>query len=373
MRFGFSYPESSAKLNMKVLFIVPYSVDYAPSQRFRFEQYFTLLIKYGHEVSVAPFQSQQHWQVFYQPGQAIKKALLIFTGSMRRVGLLFSVHCFTHVFIHREALPIGPPWFEWLLAKVWQKKLIYDFDDAIWMTDKKSENGLEKLLKWRGKVSTICHISHCVSCGNAYLAAYAQQFNARVVINPTTIDTEFVHNPFLWPSRITQTNVITIGWTGSRTTLKYLQPFLPVFYQLQQRFQNIRFLIIADQNPGFENPAIEFKEWGLETEIRDLAQIDIGIMPLPDDEWSKGKCGFKLLQYMALGIPCVASAVGENRVIVNGKNGRLATDENSWIAQLSELISDPGLRKEMGVIGRSFVIDHYSVKSNSENFLSLFE
>ena len=107
---------------MKILFVTPYPGNSAPSQRFRFEQYFTLLTKYGHEVSVAPFQSQQHWQVFYRNGQLIKKALLIFTGSMRRVGLLFSAHRFTHVFIHREAVPIGPPWFEWLLAKVWQKK-----------------------------------------------------------------------------------------------------------------------------------------------------------------------------------------------------------------------------------------------------------
>lgn len=359
---------------MKILFIVPYSVDYAPSQRFRFEQYFNFLSQFGHNTRLVPFQSQRNWQVFYQNGQFLKKGLLIFAGSMRRVGLLLSVHRFTHVFIHREALPFGPPWFEWLLAKIWKKKIIYDFDDAIWMTDKTTESRLEAMLKWRSKVRNICKLSYRISCGNAYLASYARKFNINVIVNPTTIDTENLHNrTLLSPNRNGDDPTITIGWTGSRTTLKYLQPFLPVFYQLQQRFQNIRFLIIADQNPDLKNPAIEFKEWGLETEIRDLAQIDIGIMPLPDDEWSKGKCGFKLLQYMALGIPCVASAVGENQVIVNGKNGRLASDENSWIAQLSELIYDHALRKEMGEIGRKFVIDRYSVNSNSENFLSLFD
>lgn len=358
---------------MKILFITPYSFNSAPSQRFRFEQYFQLLSTLGHDFTLAPFQSRQNWQVFYQPGRTVKKIALLAAGTARRLALLRTAHRFTHVFIHREALPFGPPWIEWLIAKLWRKKIIYDFDDAIWMTDKATENWFERTLKWRSKVGCICRWSYRVSCGNRYLAAYAGQFNRHVVVNPTTIDTENLHQLALLPARAAGSDRITIGWTGSRTTLKYLRPFLPVFSQLRQRFPTLRLLVIADQNPHFEDPAVEFRTWRLETEISDLAEIDIGIMPLPDDGWTKGKCGFKGLQYMALGIPTVMSPVGVNTEMVeHGYHGFLAGDTEQWLQLLARLIEQPGLRAEMGERGRSLVARRYSVKSNTENFMRLF-
>src|SRR5688500_1091441 len=119
------------------------------------------------------------------------------------------------VFIHREVSPLGPPIFEWILAKVLKKNIIYDFDDAIWLTDRHDESLVFRLLKWRSKVDLICRWSHKVSCGNEYLCRFAANFNNNVVYNPTTIDTENLHNPSFFKQPSGHLDKITIGWTGS--------------------------------------------------------------------------------------------------------------------------------------------------------------
>lgn len=143
--------------------------------------------------------------------------------------------------------------------------------------------------------------------------------------------------------------------------------------EIQQKFAHVDLLVIADKPPEMNLPRVVFKPWSNETEIADLIHADIGIMPLPDDEWSKGKCGFKALQYMALEIPAVASNIGVNpQIIEDGKNGRLCHSDDAWLRALEELITNPALRKQLGLAGRQTVVDHYSVSSNSDNFLSLF-
>lgn len=233
-------------------------------------------------------------------------------------------------------------------------------------------------------MGSICRWSYKVSCGNEYLAAYAKQFNKKVVVNPTTIDTEYVHNPpFIMPDTVPaspgipaqgRNDSIVIGWTGSHSTLKYLKQLEPVLQKLEATNEHVRFLVIADRKPELRLSRLNFVPWKKETEAADLMQIDIGIMPLPDDEWTKGKCGFKALQYMAMEIPCVVSPVGVNIQIINhGENGYLARSEKEWEDFIKVLIQDPTLRKKIGKAGRQKVIDHYSVLSNSERFLSLFQ
>ena len=294
----------------------------------------------------------------------------IFSGFVKRIGLLFTVSSYDFVFIHREAAPIGPPVFEWIMAKVFQKRIIYDFDDAIWLTDKKNESWIEKGIRWRGKVASITKWSYKVSAGNAYLADYAKCFNKNVVVNPTTIDTENVHKA---TKRRSSTDRIVIGWTGSHSTLKYLKEIEEVLSSIEQKFPNVFFFVIADKAPNLNLKRFEFKTWSLETEVTDLAQFDIGVMPLPDDEWAKGKCGFKALQYMAVEIPAVASPVGVNILIIKpGVNGFLATTPLEWEKSLTLLIEKESLRTEFGKKGRLMVEQHYSVESNKKNFQDLF-
>jgi glycosyltransferase involved in cell wall biosynthesis len=356
---------------MKILFIVPYPLAQSPSQRFRFEQYFPILSQQEVQYEVRSFLSQSNWRVFYAKGNNLVKVACILVGFMSRIWSLFSISNVDYVFIHREAAPIGPPMFEWIIAKLFQKKIIYDFDDAIWLTDKKHESRIEKAIRWRSKVAKICRWSYKVSAGNEYLADYAKAVNKNVVINPTTIDTINVHKA---ASKNKLKNRIVIGWTGSHSTLKYLKDIEEVLLLIERKFSLVDFCVIADKAPDLNLKRLEFKPWSVETELADLNQFDIGIMPLPADEWAKGKCGFKALQYMAVEIPTIASPVGVNPTIIrHGINGLLATSSSEWENSLSILIENESLRKQFGKEGQLTVEQYYSVASNKKNFLSLFE
>jgi len=291
---------------------------------------------------------------------------------MKRLLLLPSLWKYDFVFIHREASPAGPPWLEWVIAKIFWKKIIYDFDDAIWMSDEFTESNLLKVLKWRQKVQQIIKSSWKISCGNQFLKNYASQFNKNSFLNPTTIDTLNLHKS---PRSLNfdKKDKITIGWTGSHSTIKYLEIVHPILFSLSSKYKNVEFIIIANAKPTILLERLQFIEWSLLTEIEDLSKIDIGIMPLPNDDWSKGKCGFKLLQYMALGIPCIGSKVGANIEIVNdGINGFLCSTEEEWFVALEKLILDENLRSFIGSNGRSTIVDKYSVQSNEDNFLKFF-
>jgi glycosyltransferase involved in cell wall biosynthesis len=357
---------------MKILFLVPYPLKQAPSQRFRFEQYFELLSGNGFTYEVHSFLTARTWSVFYAQGKTGSKLLVFISGFVKRILLLFKLHPVDFVFIHREALPAGPPVLEWIIAKVLRKKIIYDFDDAIWMTDNRTEHLIHQLFRWRKKVKSICRWSYKVSCGNQYLCDYATQVNANVVLNPTTVDTIYLHNKLLYP-KIHDPNFVIVGWTGSHSTVKYLATLEPVLQHLERTQPHFRFLVIADTLPKLNLSSLIYKRWSTATEIRDLLMMDIGIMPLPDDAWSKGKCGFKALQYLALEIPAVVSPVGVNtKIITEGVNGFLCASEKEWAEKLGLLIQDASLRERMGKQGRNMIESHYSTTSNGPNFLSLF-
>jgi glycosyltransferase involved in cell wall biosynthesis len=350
----------------KILFIVPYPIGSAPSQRFRFEQYFDILKKKNYVIRVSSFWSSSAWEVLYQEGQSLKKAGFLASCLLRRCLLIFSISKYNFIFLHREALPIGPPFLEYIIARIFNKKIIYDFDDAIWLPNTSQQNSIAAKLKWHNKVKHICQWSWKVSCGNDFLAHFARRYNQQVVVNPTTVDTNY-HVP-----RAHEKPKITIGWTGTHSTSKYLKPLAKTFNSLLQKF-DFELLIISNQQPDWNFDQYRFEEWTLSREIELLNTIDIGIMPLEDTIWEQGKCGFKALQYMALEIPAVASDVGANRQIIDhGKNGFLCKNESDWIHYLSELIASKTLRRKIGLEARLKVERHYSVNSNTRLFLGLF-
>ncbi|NOT74605.1 MAG: glycosyltransferase family 4 protein [Cyclobacteriaceae bacterium] len=356
-----------------IAFICPYPVGQSPSQRFRFEQYFELLSSNNFEYHVYPFLGVSSWKILYKKGNSVRKIFGILSGFTKRFGLLFNIGKFDFIFIHREATPIGPPFFEWMIANFFRKKIIYDFDDAIWLANTSDENKIISGLKWHHKFNVICNASYRLSCGNQFLADYALQFNNALIVNPTTIDTIHHHNPDKHPIAQNK-NKIIIGWTGSHSTLPYLTPLLPVIETLWKKYPEIELLIIADKNPEWQQPFINFVQWSKDTEIDDLMKIDIGIMPMPNETWTKGKCGFKALQYMSLKKPALVSPVGVNSEIVDQVvNGFLCSTEEDWIQHLEYLLHHPEARKTMGEKGREKVEKYYSVSSNSSTFLSLFE
>jgi glycosyltransferase involved in cell wall biosynthesis len=355
---------------MRILFLVPYPFGQAPSQRFRFEQYLPALTMAGHSYKFLPFLDDKTWHILYQPGHTWRKAWGIIKGFGRRAIALRIAPTYDYVFIHREATPLGPPLYEWLLAKVLRKKVIYDFDDAIWIPNISEANRLANGLKHHQKVANICRWAYRVSCGNAYLAGYARQYNSSVVINPTTIDTENLHNKVRDQSEFGRP---VIGWTGTHSTLKYLKQLVPILSELEQNF-DFEFRVISNQPPELSLRSLVFIPWRKETELIDLLSFNIGLMPLEDDPWAKGKCAFKALQYMALGIPPVVSPIGmNNEVVQDDVNGFLCATPDEWRVHLTQLLNESALRQRLGEAARETIELHYSVVANTQNFLRLFE
>lgn len=356
---------------MKILFLVPYPKSEAPSQRFRFEQYITLLQKENYQIKFESFFNYPLWIKIYNPkSNALDKFLGVIYGFLKRVKVLFICSPFKFIFIHREVTPFGPPIFEWILSRIFSKKIIYDIDDAIWLKDNKSESLLFTLLKNRSKIKHILKFSYKVSCGNNFLKSYCQQYNSNIILNPTTIDTNY-HIPK--KKQASMSNKIVIGWTGTHTTLKYLDLVVPILQELELEFE-FEFMVIANQCPKLNLSNYIFIPWNKSTEIADLQKIDIGLMPLYDNEWEHGKCGFKALQFMALEIPVLVSPVGVNNIIVDhGINGFHCASDSDWKKFLLELISSLEKRIKMGENGRKYIVKNYSVDSNADNFLSLFK
>ncbi len=357
---------------MRILFLTPYPPGRAPSQRFRFEQYLDTLVAQGHRYRLAPFLSEATWRILYQPGQSARKAMGIVAGFGRRLAHVLAATQYDYVFVHREAAPLGPPVVEWVLAKLLRKRLIYDFDDAIWLPNTSEANRIAAGLKWHHKVSAICGWAYKNSCGNAYLAAYARQYNAHTVINPTTIDTVHLHNQVrnqLAPGPL------VIGWTGTHSTLKYLLPLVPVLAQLEAEGLVFEFRVISNQPPEFDQPlrSLRFVPWQKATEIPDLLTFHVGLMPLENDQWAQGKCAFKALQYMALGIPALVSPVGMNtEVVQDDVNGYICREPQDWHLRLRQLLTDAAHRQALGRAARATIEQRYSVVANTPNFLRLF-
>lgn len=353
---------------MRVLFVVPYPAGQAASQRYRVEQWLPLLQEQGILYTIAPFWGSAVWAVLYKPGRFRLKAAGLLSGFCRRLLLLFQLPHYDYIFIHREATPVGPPWFEGITSNIFRKKIIFDFDDAIWLPNTTAANSWATMLRWHQKTAQICRWSHKVSCGNDYLQSYAFTQNSAAVLLPSVLDMAHVYTEL----KAQQTAEVVIGWIGSHSTLPYLKLVEPVLQRLEQNYR-FKLHIIADRPPQLQLQSLVFKKWHPETEIQDLLQLNIGLMPLPDTDWARGKCAFKALQYMALGIPAVVSAVGANlQAVEDNVTGYICHTQQEWYERLEQLICKPEQRARMGKTGQVWVKQHYSLQAHRQTFLSLF-
>jgi glycosyltransferase involved in cell wall biosynthesis len=355
-------------MSTRIAILAPYPVGEAPSQRFRFEQYLEDLEAHDFQIGYYPFLDIPTWKTLYSQGKFFQKIIGILRAFVKRWLLLPKLRHVDYVFIHREAAHLGPPVFEWIIAKVLRKPIIYDFDDAIWLPNYSAQNALFHRLKAYWKIRFILRWSYKISAGNAYLANFARQYNPNVVLMPTTIDTDNHHAVLCNHS----SEKVIIGWTGSHTTMGYLKLLEPVLAELEKRY-SFEFRVISNQTPDLHLQSLNFVKWNKKTEIADLAEIHIGVMPLEEDQWAEGKCGFKGLQYMAIGAVSILSPVGVNKQIIqHGVNGFLASTLDEWKETLIELLENQPLRQQVGRAGRQTVIDNYSVQANKEKFRQLF-
>jgi glycosyltransferase involved in cell wall biosynthesis len=353
---------------IKIHFWVPYPKRSAPSQRFRVEQYLPHLPQDRISYSVLSFLDNNTWKIFYDKGNSLRKFFGILMGFLRRVRHLFLSPGADYIFILRESSSIGPPVFEWLLAKVFRKKIIYDFDDAIWIPGGEQASKGKRFLKATWKVKHIIRWSYKVSCGNEFLCAYARKYNKNVVLIPTVIDTTRSKNSQKMPK---QGENIVVGWAGSHTTLHNLEEIETLIPELKREI-DFDLLIISNKPPDWKFDFI-FKKWEEATETADLLKMDIGIMPLKKGPWFEGKCGFKLVQYHSFGIPAIASNVGVNSsVTLHHKTGFIASDKDEWKGYLKKLIADASLRSTMGEAAREHIEKNYSLHNLLPAFISLF-
>ncbi|MCA1594784.1 MAG: glycosyltransferase family 4 protein, partial [Acidobacteria bacterium] len=315
-----------------------------------------------------PFDDEALNAVIYQPGQTAKKVDLILRALARRARGMREVRGFDAVYILRETALLGPPVFERWIARM-GVPFIFDFDDAIFIPYVSPSNGYLSYLKFPGKTRTICRLAAHVMAGNEYLADYARQVNPHVTVIPTTVDTE----KYSVETPAHRNDVPVIGWTGSHSTAQHLRLLGGALRRLAER-ERFRLRVIGAQGFELEGVDVEVLPWRSQTEVADLRPVDIGIMPLPEDQWSKGKCGMKALQYMGLAIPTVCSPVGVNSDIIrDGDNGMLAATEEEWIAKLTALLHSPELRERLGHAGRATVEANYSAAVQAPRVFQIIE
>jgi glycosyltransferase involved in cell wall biosynthesis len=334
--------------------------------RFRIAQFIPYLESAGFQVTLQSLFTTEFFRLVYKPGQHLRKAVTLGGLSLRRLATLASASQYDVIFLYREIFPLGPPIVEKWLASRRRPPIVFDFDDAIFLPSVSDANRLIATLKQPSKVRTIIQRSDRVIVGNDYLAAYARQYSSAVTIIPTSVDLgRFV--PRQPASGDVSPNPLpVIGWIGSPTTGSYLQMLGPVFQKVAERHRFVvRISGTADPVtiPGVQ---VDNRPWRLDREVELFNTCDIGVYPLPDDDWSKGKCGFKAIQFMACGVPVLSAAVGVNREIIqDGVNGYLASSQDEWIAKLERLLGDAGLRRRFAEAGRRTIAERYSLEVNA--------
>ncbi|HXX34192.1 MAG TPA: glycosyltransferase family 4 protein [Thermodesulfobacteriota bacterium] len=326
---------------MRVIFLT-HSSD--QGHRFRVEQYFPYMSAHGVEPKWQPLTGS--W----------KKRLILY-----RQLPLFDAAC-----IQRRLL--SPFEFYWIRKK--SSKILFDLDDAIMYRSSGSPrpHSLSRWLKFR----TMVRGSDFVTVGNEFLKNQVLKVDSgkRVFVIPTSIDTK------LYPrkKKFSDPQEILLGWIGTKGNLKYLKKLEPVFETIHQRFPQVKLKIVSNDFYDLPHLPVIKKVWKLEDENEDLISFDIGLMPLDDDLWSKGKCGLKIIQYLSVGVPVVCTPVGVNSDIVkDGKNGFWAKNPQEWVDRLSNLIQNPALRLQMGLKGIETVEREYSLAVTSEKFFQVLQ
>jgi glycosyltransferase involved in cell wall biosynthesis len=295
--------------------------------------------------------------LLYEPGHVAAKAQEVLRGYVKRLASAILPGSADVIFVYREAALLGPAWIEQVFGL--RRPLVFDFDDAIYLTDTSQANAWSRRLKSVTKVERICRVARHVTVGNEFLARYAKDWAREVTVIPSTIDTDVYQT-----QPRAQNHVPLVGWTGSVTTVPYLMALAPALRRLREKREFE--LRVIGAKVDIEGLAVHCHPWRSETEPDDLRALDVGLMPLPDDEWSRGKCGMKALQYMALGIPPVVSPVGVNTTIVrDGVNGFYARTEEEWIDRIAVLLEDEPLRRSLGQEARRTVEESYSARAHA--------
>ena len=351
---------------MKLLVLAPCPGS-AASTRFRLEQFFPALRAAGIEPVLRPFLDERGFATIYRRGDVTSKLVAAIRAIAGRITDLARAVDAAAVLVHREAALVGPPVLEWVLARALGRPIIFDLDDAVWVPYASPTYGarLSRLLKAPGKTHFTLSAAKRVIAGNPYIAQYARRYNASTEVIPTVVDTEEFR-----PAAGSSRDVPVLGWIGTHSSLQYLRALVPALERLQKR----RRFILKVVGAVLEAPAliVENVPWSLSREVDDFRALDVGLYPLAEDAWSVGKSGFKAIQYMACGVPVVASPVGVTTDIVrDGETGFWARTDDEWVARIEQLLDSAALRRELGGRGRQEAEARWSLRAHAPRFVDV--
>lgn len=345
-----------------MLVLCPYPTGVAAGQRLKFEQYYNDWRSDGWEVVPAPFMDSRLWAVAFERGHSVHKAIGLLKGYARRVLDLLRIRQFDLVYCFMYVTPVGTSLFE-RITRVLARKLVYDIEDnVIANIDSVGDNHpnpLLSLLRGRGKYRHLVREADHVITSSPALNDRCLALNR---LGACTYITSSVDcRRFLPAGRYTNEGLVTIGWTGTFSSRPYLDLLRPVLQRLAKE-RDFRLRVIGNFDYDLPGVDLEVVRWDADHEVEDLQGIDIGVYPLPLDEWVSGKSGLKAIQYMMMGIPCVATDAGATPLIVrDGENGLLVRSESDWLDALRSLLEDPALRRRLGQQARRTAVAHYSV------------
>lgn len=353
--------------SMKVLALASYPIE-AAATRYRLYQFVDALAERGIELSIRPFFDSKLFANLYRREALPGTVAGLAKAGVLRFGDVLAARKADVILVQREAMIFGPAIIEWLSTRFSRRPLVLDLDDATYVPYTSPTYGqLGKTLKWFSKTDDLIRWASVVTCGNRAIAEYVSSRGKPARIIPTVVDTDVFR-----PSELPRENAPVLGWVGTHSTFPYLQSLFPVLQRLAREHQ-FRVKIVGAGRAEIDLPGVEFenREWKLDREVEDFQSCDIGLYPIVTsmyaDEWAAGKSGFKAIQYMAVGVPYVASPVGATKEIGEvGVTHFCARDEEEWHASLARLLADKGLRNRMGAAGRQHAIEHYGLAAQAD-------
>ena len=359
---------------MKVMALASYPVE-AAATRFRLQQYVAPLARRGIDISIHPFLDTASFAQFYRRDSWPRTVLSLSQSTIARVFDLLPARGADVIFVQREAMLYGPPWFEWLAARAMKRPMVLDLDDATYVAyTSPTYGGLGKRLKWFSKTDDLIRWADVVVCGNSSIADYVNGKGGRAEIVPTIVNTD-IFKPA--KERAVHGQPV-LGWIGTHSTFPYLQTIFPVLSSLAEKYKfRLKIVGAGKDDVDVTGVSIENLRWRLDREVEDFQTIDVGLYPIDEsiyEGWASGKSGFKAIQYMAVGVPYVATPIGASAEIGEvGTTHLTARTHDEWYRALEELIRHPEKRRAMGAAGREHVTRYYALEDQAEKLAAILK
>lgn len=359
---------------LKMLVVCPFPQGVAAGQRFKYEQYFERWRNNGWDIDVTSYMDMALWNVVYRRGHLLQKVKGLLRGHFRRLCDLIRIQRYDLVYVFMWVTPFGTSIIERLVRHL-SRRLIYDVEDNVLVEQAlpvgSNPNPIVRWIKFPGKTRFLIRTADHVVTSSPFLNTFCTEISLskKCTYISSSVDTD----TFLPASSYSNDKPVVIGWTGTFSSKIYLDMLSDVFCRLAERV-TFRLKIISNFDYVLPGVDLEVVRWTAEREVAELQTFDIGVYPLPIDEWVLGKSGLKAIQYMAFGLPCVATEVGTTPMLItDGVNGRLVRAENEWLDTLEELVRDSDLRRRLGVQARRDAVAKYSLQAISIKYDAVFD